>query len=60
MVYSAGALLGVIRALSGAVSEEILSTEEGRVLSWNDSTWLSPGSFVGTLAVPEKRGSRGR
>lgn len=51
--FSNGCVLGVIRAVSGTVREEIRAVEDGMILSWNDAAWLAPGSFVGTIAVAE-------
>jgi len=52
-MFSRGCVLGVIRAVSGAIREEIRAGEDGLILSWNDAAWLAPGSFVGTIAVAE-------
>ena len=51
--FRTGNVLGVIRAVSGAIREEICAVEDGMILSWNDAAWLAPGSFVGTIAVAE-------
>lgn len=50
-----GALLGVIRGLDGQVVEEVRATGEGLVISWVDGAWLTAGTVVATLGIPDGR-----
>lgn len=51
--FGAGALLGWVRSVDGALLEEVRTPVEGLVVSWVDGAWLEPGTVVATLGVPE-------
>lgn len=52
--FERGDVLAEIRDLTGAPIEELRAEEAGLVVSWVEAPWVSAGSLLGTLAVPDE------
>ncbi|MFK7929197.1 MAG: hypothetical protein AB8H79_13470, partial [Myxococcota bacterium] len=51
--FRRGELLARVRNVDGRILEALQAQRSGLVLSWVESTWVTAGSVVGTLAVQE-------
>ena len=49
--FEKGDVLGTVRNLAGVVREEMRAPEEGLVVSWAETSWVTQGAVVGTLGV---------
>ncbi|MCB9680338.1 MAG: succinylglutamate desuccinylase/aspartoacylase family protein [Alphaproteobacteria bacterium] len=49
-----GDVLAHVVALSGELTEQVVATEDGVLISWVEACWVAPGGLLGTLGVPDR------